>query len=192
MIAAAELKRICSKLSIPDYVKKEALKYYRKSFENNLIKGRSIKGMVAACIYLACRIKCIPIGFNDILYETSISTNTVKKCYKIVIKNSNVKIPNTDLISFVPKYISDLGLNFDMEKITIKILKFYLKKSSINGINPKGVCAGALYLASKLKNLKLKQKEIAEVVGITEVTLRSRYKEILNVIDLLNQIQMGG
>jgi transcription initiation factor TFIIIB Brf1 subunit/transcription initiation factor TFIIB len=48
--------------------------------------------------------------------------------------------------------------------------------------NPKGLYAGAIYLALKLKNIKISQKEIVKVVGITEVAFRARYKNIMNSI----------
>jgi len=140
--------------------------------------------MVAACIYFACRMKNIPITYNEILKESPETKKMVKLCSVSLVRNFNLKIPNMNPISLIPKYISKLSLNFEIEKLTIRILNSFLKNDIINGKNPKGICAGALYLASKLKNLKINQKEICEIIGVAEVTLRSRYKEIMNKIDL--------
>ncbi len=184
VIAITELKRLGSKFNLPNYVNELAFNYYKRSLKINIIKGRSIKGMVAACIYFACRIKNIPITYSEILRESPETKNMLKSCSLSLIRNLNLKIPNMNPISLIPKYISKLNLNFEIEKLTIRILNSYLKNNSINGKNPKGICAGALYLASKLKNLKINQKEICEIIGVTEVTLRSRYREIMNKIDL--------
>ncbi|MBY8986212.1 MAG: hypothetical protein KGD65_14135 [Candidatus Lokiarchaeota archaeon] len=62
--------------------------------------------------------------------------------------------------------------------LTSKILTTYISNFPISGIDPKGLCAGAIYIACKLKNIELTQLQIANSVGITEVTLRSRYKEL--------------
>ena len=59
------------------------------------------------------------------------------------------------------------------------VLQNFISKISISGKDPKGLCAGAIYLVSKLRNVKVSQKEISQIVGVTEVTLRSRYKELL-------------
>ena len=66
-----------------------------------------------------------------------------------------------------------------VEKEAIKVLKNFMENTSICGKDPKGLCAGAIYLVSKLKNQRVSQKDISKVIGVTEVTLRSRYKEFL-------------
>ncbi|MBY8982889.1 MAG: transcription initiation factor IIB family protein, partial [Candidatus Lokiarchaeota archaeon] len=78
-----------------------------------------------------------------------------------------------------PRYVAELGLNAEAEKTTVKILKTFTSNYSISGKDPKGLCAGALYFICKSYNKKISQKEIANLIGVTEVTLRSRYKEII-------------
>ncbi|MFX1443990.1 MAG: transcription initiation factor IIB family protein [Promethearchaeota archaeon] len=184
IIAITELKRLASILNLPNYITELAFYFYKKSFEKKLVKGRSIKSMVAACTYFACRTKNIPITYSEILKESTEPKKMLKSCYRSLVSMFNLKIPYMNPISFIPKYISKLNLNFEIEKLTIRILNSYLKNEIIDGKNPKGICAGALYLASKLKNYRINQKEICKIIGVTEITLRSRYKEIMNTIDM--------
>ena len=186
LIATTELKRFSTNLGIPRYIINIALRLYKDIFKSNLLKGRSIKGMAAACLYAACREENLPRTFQEILDESPVEEKTIKKCFKIVFNHFNLKLPQADYVSFIPRYISYLGLNNDIEKLAIRILQSYLNKAPNSGKNPKGLCAGAIYFAAKLKNAKVTQKEIGEVINITEVTLRSRYKEIIEKIDLFN------
>ncbi|MHA1488507.1 MAG: transcription initiation factor IIB [Promethearchaeota archaeon] len=180
LIATTELKRLCSNLNLPDYIKIAALKLYKKAFKTNLLKGRSIIGMVVACIYVTCKEKHVPRTFQEILNETHLSPHTIKKCCKVLVNSLNLKVITTNPIDLVPKFITGLGLNFEIEKLTVKILQDFLTRFSISGKNPLGICAGAIYLALKLNNIKVSQKDIAKIVGVTEVTLRSRYKELID------------
>ncbi len=180
LIAITELKRIGTNLNFPERVKKAAIRLYKEVFKKKLLRGRSINGMVAACAYFVSKEEKIPITFQEILDEASINENIVKKCYKILVRELKLKSPNTDPISLIPRYRAELGLNIDVEKQTIKLLEGFISKNSISGKDPKGICAGALYLISKLKNQRVSQKDISKVIGVTEVTLRSRYKEFLN------------
>ena len=182
LIAITELKRIGSNLNFPDRVKKAAVRLYKEVFKRNLLRGRSINGMVAACAYFVCKKERVPITLQEILDEASINQNIVKKCYKILVRELNLKSPHIDPVSLIPRYCADLGLGIEIEKETIKVLKSFIEKSSICGKDPKGLCAGAIYLIAKLKNRKISQKEISRVINVTEVTLRSRYKELLNGI----------
>jgi transcription initiation factor TFIIB len=140
--------------------------------------------MVAACLYFACRQRKIPRTLQEILEQTTISAKNVRRCYRTLIKELKLKAPSTDPISLIPRFIAELGLNADSEKITVKILKAFSNNFSISGKDPKGLCAGALYLVSKLKKKRISQKEIANLVGVTEVTLRSRYKELIKKLNI--------
>ena len=182
LIAITELKRIGSNLNFPDRVKKSAVRLYKEVFKRKLLRGRSINGMVAACAYFVCKEEKVPITLQEILDEASINQNIVKKCYKILVRELNLKSPHIDPVSLIPRYCADLGLGIEIEKETIKVLKNYIAHSSICGKDPKGLCAGSIYLVAKLKNRRVSQKEISRIINVTEVTLRSRYKELLKNI----------
>ncbi|MFX1571283.1 MAG: transcription initiation factor IIB family protein [Promethearchaeota archaeon] len=179
LIAITELKRIGGNLNFPERVKKSAVRLYKEVFKKNLLRGRSINGMIAACAYYVCKQERVPITLQEILNEASINDNIVKKCYKILVRELNLKSQHIDPVSLIPRYCADLELNINIEKEAIKILKNFIQNTSICGKDPKGLCAGAIYLVSKLKNQKVSQKDISRVIGVTEVTLRSRYKEFL-------------
>lgn len=178
LIAITELKRISHNLNLPGYIKEEALRIYKKALKIKILKGRSIIGMIAACIYYACKERYFPRTFQEILNESPISAKKVKNCYKALIYRLNLKVPNINPISLIPRFIADLGLNIDVERAAIKFLQSNFEKAFICGKDPKGFCAGAIYFASKIKNVLISQKVIAKKVGVTAVTLRSRYKEL--------------
>ncbi|MFX1558789.1 MAG: transcription initiation factor IIB family protein, partial [Promethearchaeota archaeon] len=170
LIATTELKRIGSNLNLPDHVKKSAIRLYIEAFKKKLLRGRSINGMVAACLYFACRDKKIPRTLQEILDETAINAKNVRRCYRTIIREMNLKAPSTNPISLIPRFITELGLDLEVEKATIKVLQSFTSKFSTSGKDPKGLCAGALYLVCKKMDKRISQKEIANVVGVTEVT----------------------
>jgi len=184
LIATTELKRIGSNLTLPNHVKKAAIRLYIEAFKKKLLRGRSINGMVAACLYFACRERKIPRTLQEILDQTSVNAKNVRRCYRTLIRELNLKAPSTNPVSLIPRYVAELNLDADTEKTTIKILQSFVSKFSTSGKDPKGLCAGALYLVCKKRDKRISQKEIANVVGVTEVTLRSRYKELVNKLNI--------
>lgn len=185
LIATTELKRIGSNLNLPNHVKKAAIRLYIEAFKKKLLRGRSINGMVAACLYFACRERKIPRTLQEILEQTSINAKNVRRCYRTLIRELNLKVPSTDPISLIPRFIAELELDVDAENSTIKILQTFISRFSTSGKDPKGLCAGALYLVCKMKDKRISQKEIANLVGVTEVTLRSRYKELIKMLNIM-------
>ena len=178
LIATTELKRISTNLNLPNHIKFEAIKLYKEAFKKKLLRGRSINSMIAASIYLAIRLKKIPRTLQEILEESAEKEKDIRRCYRVLIRELNIKSPNTDPSSLIPTYIANLNLNHEVEGITTKIVNAFSANFSTSGKDPKGIVAGALYLASKIKGLEFTQKQIADVVGVTEVTLRSRFKEL--------------
>ena len=185
LIATTELKRIGSNLTLPTHVKKTAIRLYIEAFKKKLLRGRSINGMVAACLYFACRERKIPRTLQEILDQTTISAKNVRRCYRTLIRELNLKVPSTDPVSLIPRFIADLELDIAAENATIKIINIFTSKFSTSGKDPKGLCAGALYLVCKMRDRKISQKEIANLVGVTEVTLRSRFKELIKTLNIM-------
>ena len=184
LIATTELKRIGSNLNLPIHVKEEGMRLYIKAFKKKLLRGRSINAMVAACLYVACREKGIPRTLQEILEEASVSPKDVRRSVSILMKEFKLKTQNTDPVALVPRYVTDLGLDSEIVELTSKILTVYISKFSISGVDPKGLCAGAIYIACRLRNIELTQLQIANSIGITEVTLRSRYKELKKKLNI--------
>ena len=184
LIASTELKRISTNLNLPIYIREAAMRLYREAFKKKLLRGRSINAMVAACLYLACRRKQLPRTLQEITNEAQANAKDVRRSYTTLIREFNLKSPSTDPVSLIPRYINDLELDSEIEQLTTKILNSYKTRFSISGKDPKGLCAGAIYLASKIKNKETTQQKIVKTVGITEVTLRSRYKELKNKLKI--------
>jgi len=184
LIASTELKRIASNLNLPNHIKEDAMRLYIEAFKRKLLRGRSINAMVAASLYLACRREEFPRTLQEILDEASASAKDVRRSFSVLIRELNLKTNSTDPISLIPRYITELGLDAEIERLTTNILKRYRSKFSISGKDPKGLCAGAIYLVCKIKNLSLTQQQITDSVGITEVTLRSRYKELKTKLNI--------
>jgi len=178
LIATTELKRIGSKLNLPNYAKEEAMRLYKEAFKKKLLRGRSINSMIAACLYYSIRKFKLARSLQEILNESSENPKDVRRCYRVLLKELNLKAPNTEPISLIPRFVAELNIDNEMEQLTKKIVKTFSSNFPISGKDPKGIVGGALYIACKLKGVEITQQTIADIVGITEVTLRSRYKEL--------------
>ena len=115
LIATTELKRICTNLNLPNHIKFEAIKLYKEAFKMKLLRGRSINSMIAASIYLAIRIKKIPRTLQEILEESSENEKDIRRCYRILIRELNIKSPNTEPSALIPAHIAELQLNNEVE-----------------------------------------------------------------------------
>ena len=64
------------------------------------------------------------------------------------------------------------------------------KKHDItSGKGPTGVAAAAIYVATVLLGEKRTQREVADIVGVTEVTIRNRYKELVEKLGIGEEVE---
>ena len=182
-LALTELDRESSSLGIPRPVREEAAVIYRNAAKNNLVRGRSIEGVVATSIYIACRICNIPRTLDEVAEVSKVSKKQIGKNYRFLARELKIKLKPTSPIDYIPRFATKLGLSNEAQCKAIEIIRLANDNGFNSGKGPTGLAAAALYIASVLFNERKTQKDIAEIANVTEVTIRNRYKE-LSELDL--------
>jgi len=177
-IALSELNRIASYLGLPESIREAAALTYRKCIEKGLIRGRLIESIVSAVIYAKCREYGIPRTLNEIAQISGVKKKEIGRAYRNISAELDMKIPLADPAYYVPRFTAALGLSGKVQEKAIFLMKRATKKHLISGRGPTGLAAAAVYTASVLCGEQRTQKEVADAAGITEVTIRNRYKEL--------------
>ncbi len=183
-IAMGDLERISSYLGLPANIREAAALLYRKAVEKGLIRGRLIESVVAAVIYMVCRQYGIPRTLDEISEISGISKKEIGRTYRFLKKELYVDVPLTNPIYYVPRFASALGLSGKVQEKAKDILNEAVEKGLISGRGPTGVAAAAVYIASVMMGERRTQKEVAEVAGVTEVTIRNRYRELKRELNI--------
>jgi transcription initiation factor TFIIB len=176
-LAMKEIDRLSSLLSLPSVVKENAAIIYRKALKKNLIKGRSINSFVAASIYTACRCLKIPRSLKLISKHSPYNIKKISQSYRILLDSTRYEPPRLKPEHYIPKILSSLNLNADIEHQIFQTLEEAYNKKLIAGKNPNGVIAAITYLVCKKNYIKITQKQVAKAANASEVTLRKRLKE---------------
>ncbi len=176
--AMAELERISSKISIAQPIKEKAAVIYRKALDKGLVRGRSINSIVAAAIYAACRKSGAPRTLREISEASLVHKKDVARCYRLLLQDFDFHMPISDPLTYVSKIAEKNGISGKTQGTAIAILAEARRKRFASGKDPMGMAAAALYIACLQQNEKVTQKDIAEAAGVTEVTVRNRYKAL--------------
>ena len=172
--ALNEMSKLKDKLALTDAVIEKASYIYRKSLERKLVRGRSIQGLVAACLYAACRNTETPRTIQDISNGMNIRKKDIARCYRLVFRELELKMPVVDPVKGVSRIASIAKLNEKTKRKAIQILNQAKNTGLSAGKDPRGIAAAALYLACISTGEIKSQKEISIASGITEVTIRNR------------------
>jgi len=172
--ALSEMDKMKTKLSLTDSVIEKAAYIYRKAIERKLVKGRSIHGLVAACIYAACRNTETSRTLDDVADGINIRRKDVARCYRLIYRELDLKIPVPDPVNGVSRIASIAGLGEKTKRKAINLLNKAKKLGIVAGKDPMGIAAAALYLSCISSGGTKTQKEISIASGVTEVTIRNR------------------
>jgi transcription initiation factor TFIIB len=183
-IALSGLDRLASSMSLPRTVRETAAMIYRKAALKKLVRGRSIEGVTAASLYAACRQCNVPRTLDEISNTARISRKEIGRTYRYISHELELKLMPTSPQDYISRFCSVLTLSSDVKAKTLEILHEAANRELTSGRGPTGIAAASLYIASVLCGERRTQREVADVAGVTEVTIRNRYKEIAEKLNI--------
>ncbi|MFX1588881.1 MAG: transcription initiation factor IIB family protein [Promethearchaeota archaeon] len=181
--AKPKLKMLTSKLNIPEYISETAWKVYSIVAKKKLTMGRSINGFIAGSLYAAIRVHDFPRLLDEVCEASLTPRRTVHKSLAMIIREVlpelGLRYQPITAESLVFRFGNELNLPMNIQKYAIDMLR----KASENGLkrtgkDPKGLAAACIYISAKDHGSRKTQSLVADVAKITEVTLRSRAKQI--------------
>ncbi len=183
--AMSELDRLASQLGLTRSIKELAALLYRKLIIRRLARSRSIDAMVGAAIYAACRLRIAPRSLEEISRHSRVTKKKIGQHYRLLVEKLGLRMPVSEPANYVPRFITQLGLPGKVQRRVLEILEEAKKQRSlITGRDPRGLAAAAIYIASILEDSRVTQRDIAMAAGVTEVTVRNRYKELVRRLNI--------
>ena len=162
---------------------------FTKALEKGLVRGRSISALIASALYAACRDTETPRTLKDIGQASNIKRKDIARCYRLLLRELNLKMPLVDPIKCISRIASKAGLSEKTKRKATKILQTAEENKISAGKDPMGLAAAALYVACVTNGENKTQRDVAEAAGVTEVTIRNRYKELLDELKLEKEIK---
>jgi transcription initiation factor TFIIB len=187
MQAFNELDKLKDKLGLPDAVIERTAYIYRKARKRGLVRGRSIDGILTAAMYIACRDLGVPKTLKEVAAAISIRFKTLSRSYRILVTELDISTPPViDPMKCIVKVANNADLNENTKRLAMDVMNNLSKREISAGKHPMAVAATVLYVSCLKTGVNIRQADIADAAGITEVTLRNRYKDLKNRIPQLN------
>ncbi|MGQ0605593.1 MAG: transcription initiation factor IIB [Candidatus Nitrosotenuis sp.] len=182
--AFIQLDKLKDKLTLSDAVVEKAAYIYRKALSKSLVRGRSIEGVLAAAVYAACRDVETPRTLGDVSIAINIKRKDLSKNYRLLVNELELKMPVVSSVTCMSKIASKVGLSEKVKRHALEILKEANDSRITAGKDPMGMAASALYISCVKLDVDISQKDIAMAAGVTEVTIRNRYKDLKKSLHL--------
>jgi len=184
-VALSMMEKLKEKLCLSDAIIERSAYIYRKAVRAGLIRGRSINGMVGACVYVACREMDVTRTIVDISNNLQGNRSTLAKNYRILFQNLRLTVSVPDPIRCIIKIANNLDIPENTKREAIHIFDILKERKLIAGKKPNSVAAAVIYMAGIKTGVNLSQQKISKVAGITGVTIRNRCKEYKKHVELI-------
>lgn len=176
--AFSELNRLKDKLGLPDSVIEKTAYIYRKVQERGLVRGRTISSVLAAAAYIACREMGMSRTLDDIAHLNNIKHKELARTFRLLVLELDLKVPMIDPMKCVVKVANKAKLSEKTKRQAINIMHDIIKSGVSAGKDPMGLAGSVIYMSSINTGETITQMDIADAAGVTEVTIRNRYKDI--------------
>jgi len=185
--ARPKMNQLAQKLNVPEHILETAWKIYAEVAKQKLTMGRSIDSFVTASLYAAIRIHNFPRLLEEVVDIAMMPVRSVHRSLGLIVRMVfpvlKMKYKPISPEPLIFRFGNDLNLSVHVQKHAADILRTALRHGLKKmGKDPKGLASAALYLAAKQTKEKRTQTQIADVARITEVTLRTRAKQIKSSI----------
>ena len=173
-----------SKLIIDD-----AVRYHKMISEQKTFRGLNRDGIIAASIYISCRINDHPRTAKEIAtifhLDTTSATKGCKNATSIIntmevdVNNENkTNLGTTNPCDFIDRYCSRLNMNSELTKLC-KFIAVRIEKNNVMPENtPHSIASGVIYFVCMNCELNINKKDIHNISEISEVTINKCYKKL--------------
>ncbi|MCK4443406.1 MAG: transcription initiation factor IIB [Thermoplasmata archaeon] len=177
-----EVSNLSSRIGLPKQIREDAAVLYRRAANKNLARGRSIKELAAASVYAACRQSNVPRTLGEVIMEESLAKRAVGRAYRDMARELRLSCRPQTAEDYLSRFCNRLDLGQDVYRRCLEIAECIRGKRMVSGVAPTGIAAAIIYTACLELKIEKTQKEIGKVSGVTEVTLRNRFKEITGLL----------
>lgn len=168
------------RIGLPRMIADRAKQLYKLVEDEGLTKGKVNDGIIAACIYVACRQEKVPRTFKEISALTLVSKKDIGRCYKMIAPLLENRVSSVSMEDFMARFCSHLNLGMEVHRVAVHILKRVAELGVAAGKSPTSISAAGLFMATQLfPHARKSPKDIAFISGVSEVTIKNTYKDLL-------------
>jgi len=177
----SQIHGLASSMGLPNVVAETAALIYRRVEKLDLLTKKMYGIVPAASLYLAARIHGIPRMVKEFSAISGVDEKLILRCCMKLRLGLRLNPPRVQ-DAYISRFVKSLGLDGRVESLANTILDMAKRLNLTQGRSSRPMAAAVIYIAAKILNMRVSQRKLAKVAGISPVTLRRRYKEILREV----------
>lgn len=178
--ARRKIVQVAERLRLNQHCIDTAFNFYKMALTRHLTRGRRHSHVVAACIYMVCRIEGTPHMLLDLSDVVQVNVYELGKTFLKLSSALCINIPAIDPCLYIVRFAHHLEFADKTHEVSMTALRLVqrMKRDWMHtGRRPSGLCGAALLVASRLHDFSRTIKDLVRVVKVCETTIRKRLTE---------------
>lgn len=183
-----ELDKLCEELDIDSTTRNTAQSLFDQYSDSQDLNGNAIEMITAACLYISCKVNSVPMTPDDFEgVEDSIANRKLLLRRSKSIASELGLDPKlfTNSTQYVDRFCDALELDPAIAERAKEIISAAEGTGIESGKSPTGWAAAAIYNANLEAGRLVTQQDIEEATGVTTVTVRNRYQDQQEALDII-------
>lgn len=180
MKARKKIMQVSERLRLNQHCIDMAFNFYKMALTRHLTRGRRHSHVVAACIYMVCRIEGTPHMLLDLSDVVQVNVYELGKAFLKLSAALCINIPAIDPCLYIVRFAHHLEFGDKTHEVSMTALRMVqrMKRDWMHtGRRPSGLCGAALLVASRLHDFNRTIRDLVRVVKVCETTIRKRLTE---------------
>lgn len=176
-----EVNRLAPELGIPDAVGEQSRRICCGVVGKGLLKTKSLPVIAATSMYAACRESRTPVTIRELAAASRSNTTEIARCYRSILGEMGItpQIPNGT--TYTLRVASKIGISREATDLSLKVVR----KAAEQGFgvrNPMTLAAAAVYTACLSMGENVRQYDVADAAGVSEMSVRNCSKAMRRLI----------
>lgn len=184
--ARDRIEDIADAVGLDDKTAAFAWQVYKQAIDAGFQRVRDGRVFPAA-VYAACRIRNKAIRPREIAEHADVDVDDIVSDFKRLIDTLPYNADIEDPANYVREYCDELGVGPQFVESAVSLVEDAKGEGLHVGKSPSGFAAGVVYATSKLLGLtdgdgdRVRQDDVAEIAGVSPVTIRRWYRDVLAI-----------
>lgn len=183
--AFSEIRLMSSRLNASTAIVDRANTLFKKMTDTRALRGRSTEANCAACLYIACSQEGAARTFREICAVCTVSKKQIGKSFKLILRALNTSVDIMKTGDFMSRFCSNLDLDHKTQLVATTVARQAVDLDVVTGRVPVTVAAAAIYLTCLALDIDKSPKEIGDVAGVAETTIKQTIKSMVPASDRL-------
>jgi len=181
-----KIHAVCKKNNLPPIIANTASEFYNSIKDINMSRGNPRQGLIAACVYAACKDADVPRSDKEIAsyfgIDIEIITNGIKRFREIwrISGSTNEKINSSpsNPLHYIGRYCSNLDLNNKVKYISEFVAIKAVGEGLVTSNTAPSIAAGSIYFVCQFLKIPISKKDIKKACLTSEVTVSKCYDKL--------------